>query len=317
MPMLNYRAFSATIVLKSYRNRLIDLYDATALFQRLELEADARELLRCGNSLCFKKSIVSVKGSHCKLFLNYRQRDTTRVLHTNVVSQTHCQYVFRFLQPAICFLTKHPTDEDRMQLAILCRTQGRNLADFMFREGSNVAVHILDNIAIEAGGLALKELHYAAESLLKDSLWKSFSSRRANTESSSSLSLIDDLQEMLRLTHVYPLLQLRSNGGNAGTLPEEVQFLFGTDSGIEWKTCCTVLKRIQSLSPSRSIDNVGMTHNLFYIQKYDVFLMLVVDQHTSLLLRAEVIEKDKTVGKHLLVFDMVVNLILHYVWHSL
>jgi hypothetical protein len=64
--MLNYRAFKATIVLKSYRDRLINLYDANALFQRLDLNAADRELLRCGDSLCFKKSIISVKGSHCK-----------------------------------------------------------------------------------------------------------------------------------------------------------------------------------------------------------------------------------------------------------
>ena len=38
----------------------------------------------------------------------------------------------------------------------------------MFREGSNVAIRILDNIAVEAAGLAYKELHFIAERLRKD-----------------------------------------------------------------------------------------------------------------------------------------------------
>ena len=64
MPFLNYRAFEATIVLKSYRDRLIDMFDASILFQRLCVEAEDREMLRCGNALCLKP--ISIKGSHCK-----------------------------------------------------------------------------------------------------------------------------------------------------------------------------------------------------------------------------------------------------------
>lgn len=65
MPMLNYRAFEATIKLKSYRDRLIDMFDATALFERLYFEADERDVVQCGVGLCFKKGI-SVRGCHCK-----------------------------------------------------------------------------------------------------------------------------------------------------------------------------------------------------------------------------------------------------------
>jgi hypothetical protein len=68
IPLLNYRAFEATIVLKSYRDRLIDMFDSKTLFKRLTLEAEKREMLKCGNALCFKKPI-SVKGSHCELTL--------------------------------------------------------------------------------------------------------------------------------------------------------------------------------------------------------------------------------------------------------
>jgi hypothetical protein len=63
--MLNYRAFEATLKLKSYRDRLIDMFDATTLFERLFSEADERDVVRCGVGLCFKKGI-SVRGCHCK-----------------------------------------------------------------------------------------------------------------------------------------------------------------------------------------------------------------------------------------------------------
>ena len=65
MPILNYRAFEATILLKSYRDRCIDMFDSQALFQRLREEADDRDMLRCGAGLCFKRGI-SVRGSHCE-----------------------------------------------------------------------------------------------------------------------------------------------------------------------------------------------------------------------------------------------------------
>jgi hypothetical protein len=64
MPFLNYRAFEATIVLKSYNDRLIDMFDASTLFERLCGEAEDREMLKCGSALCLKR--ISVNGSHCK-----------------------------------------------------------------------------------------------------------------------------------------------------------------------------------------------------------------------------------------------------------
>ena len=64
MPFLNYRAFEATIVLKSYKDRLINMFDPSTLIDRLFVEAEDREMLKCGDALCLKP--FSVKGSHCK-----------------------------------------------------------------------------------------------------------------------------------------------------------------------------------------------------------------------------------------------------------
>jgi hypothetical protein len=52
-------------VLKSYKDRCIDMFDSQTLFQRLHEEADDRDMLRCGAGLCFKRGI-GVRGSHCE-----------------------------------------------------------------------------------------------------------------------------------------------------------------------------------------------------------------------------------------------------------
>jgi len=208
-----------------------------------------------------------------------------------------------------------------MKLIILCRTQGIDLADFMFREGSNIAIHILDNIAIEGSGLALKELHFVAECLLKDSLWKSFSSRRSYlTLSQSTINRMphqQNLYELLRLVPAHPFLQLPINGSfKNDRIPADVSFLFGIESGINWLSCCSSMKQNKFFSPHSSTEEKGSINNLFYIEQYDIFLMLVVKRDSSLL-RIDVIEKKIIPEKYQLIFDSVVSFILHYVWHNL
>ena len=65
MPMMNYRAFEATIVLKSYGDARIDMFDSDVLFDRLWAEAKERDMELCGAGLYFKRGI-SVKGCHCE-----------------------------------------------------------------------------------------------------------------------------------------------------------------------------------------------------------------------------------------------------------
>lgn len=68
IPMLNYRVFEAHLVLKSFKNKMIDKFDSVALLHGLHVEAEERDLIRCGAGLCFKRGI-SVKGSICKYLL--------------------------------------------------------------------------------------------------------------------------------------------------------------------------------------------------------------------------------------------------------
>ena len=180
------------------------------------------------------------------------------------------------------FITLYPNESGKMKLVILTRTQGLDLADFMFREGSNVAIHILDNIAIEGSRLALKELHFVAECLLKDTLWKSFSSSSrfltsALKPTSSKMPQQQSLKELLRLVPTQPFLQLPMSGSSKiDRIPDEVSFLFGKESGIDWLSCCSSMKQNKFFSPHTSTENKGSINNLFYVRRYDIFLMIVV-----------------------------------------
>lgn len=63
--MLNYRIFEANVVLKSYKNNMIDRFDSKTLLDGLRDEADERDLVRCGEGFCFRRGI-SIKGCHCE-----------------------------------------------------------------------------------------------------------------------------------------------------------------------------------------------------------------------------------------------------------
>jgi hypothetical protein len=86
--MLNYRVFEAQVVLKSFKSKMIDKFDSVALLHGLNVEAEERDLIRCGVGLCFKRGI-SVKGSHCK----YLQR-SHEVLNQSVLESHSIYYLY-------------------------------------------------------------------------------------------------------------------------------------------------------------------------------------------------------------------------------
>lgn len=66
---LEYSAHQAPIILASYQNRFIDLYDSNKLFNYLSSNAAANDMVVCDlNSLCFRTSIP-VQETTCKFFL--------------------------------------------------------------------------------------------------------------------------------------------------------------------------------------------------------------------------------------------------------
>jgi hypothetical protein len=200
-----------------------------------------------------------------------------------------------------------------MQLVILCRTQGRNLSDFMFRENSNVAIHILDNIALEAASLAYKELKFVSEKLLKYALWKSFSSKAAFKHARTAE---EGIHEMLKLTYVRPLLQSLGNNLTGG-LPGIATHL-GPDSGIDWTACCASMKQDPSFLPNWSLGSVGFVTNLFFVEPEDIFLLLKVDPNGGLL-GVDLVEKDESMAleRRQITIQRFLNFLLHFIWFSL
>lgn len=198
-----------------------------------------------------------------------------------------------------------------MRLIILCRTQGRNLSDYMFREGSNVAIHIIDNIVLECVGLVHEELSYIAEKLYRNAMWKNLSTR-----SSRPRMTLEYAKEMMELCSVQPILQ--AMGGNCRDDNERIiESLLGPQSAIDWKMCCQCMKKELSFGPSRSFTGSHETH-LFFIESTGVFVLLELTL-CGKLQRADLVEREADVsGKsRQMTVQILMNFILHFLWKSL
>ena len=268
-----------------------------------------------------------------------------------------CIYNFLNFLAALCFLILHTRDAAKMTIVILCRTQGRNLSDFMFREKSNVAIRILDNIAVEAAGLAYKELRFCSEKLRKEKLWMSFSS--SSVVLKQPTPLLESMDEMLRLSHVRPLSVSQSSGNNLTDGLPELTMLLGDESGINWPVCCNCMKRDKRVfSPHWSFegpplppplhddiqqkqqhDPKTVTH-LFYMRDEDLFLLLKISSSpssvlpstntaasttnitstaTGNLLAASIVEKNEVANleRRRMALQKFANFLLHYIWQNL
>jgi hypothetical protein len=275
----NYKAFEATIKLKSYRNRLIDKYDAPALFGWLMSNTKNRGLISCGaDGMCFKREVI-VRGTH-----------------------------------SICFLTCEKTVPESMKLVILCRTQGRNLHEFMFREGSNTAISIVDNIAVEAAGLAFEELHSAASSLHRDAVWKSVSHPAANALAESTK---DDIDELLELTSVSPIWQFIKNKTDS----ERLALVLDDGLGINWGQCFDTMAKDPLFSPAwvLSNDNDQRTRRLFYVSAEDVLVLSIVSPNggTPEIYLVEREENSLVGPRSTFVIQKLTNFLLHCLWSGL
>ena len=199
-----------------------------------------------------------------------------------------------------------------MGIVILCRTQGRNLSDFMFREGSNIAIHILDHIVLEAAGLVYKELASVAEKLHKETIWKSLSTRSSRLRKSQEY-----LQEMLQLCSVRSIMQTLGTNVRDGA-PHILSTLLGPDSGIDWKACCLCMKKERSFGPTWSLAGVPHDTHIFFMEVSNTFLFLELGSDGSLQ-RADIIEKDENThnSARQLTIQIFSNFILHFLWQCL
>lgn len=223
----NYKCFGARIVLDSYESSVISRYDSLTLFRWLSENCANQSMILCGQGgLCFKREVV-VAGTS-----------------------------------SVCFLTPDSDSIDSLWLVILCRTQGKDLYDFMFRENSNVAISVVDNIAVECAGLAYQELQLAARTIQRDSLWKRVAEPRQGESPT-----VEDMEQLLGLCFVKPV----SYYLKAPNDMKSFYTIINGDEGRDWSKNCETLRGEPSWSPSWPF---GSNKRIFYSCNDDVFVIL-------------------------------------------
>ncbi|CAJ1954420.1 unnamed protein product [Cylindrotheca closterium] len=307
IPKLNYRVFEAAVILKNYNDKFISKFNGEELFQRLYAEAEDMDMIRCEQGLCFKKGI-SVRGSHC-----------------------------------VCFLTSNETELSKMQLVLLCRTQGRDLADFMFREGSNVAIRILDNIVLESSGMAFKALRTAARDLLKDSLWRLLSSP-TQLQEPAPISMQAEIQELLALTHARRLREVQDRllGHRKNSNSSKFKSSLMNPSvllDVNWDSLCDAMHHDPAFAPHWVLDDdslmsshwsqsgllspiqssLKITSHLFYLSSADLFLLFGINHLKRTIEMVSLVEKDDSVApeRRQIAIQQLYNFLLHFMWQSL
>lgn len=211
---------------------------------------------------------------------------------------------------AIAFLTSDRSEPTKLELLVLCRTQGKDLHSFMFREGSDVAISVLDNIAGEVAGLAYEELRTAAKDLRCTALWTKVSRM---VKKRTDRPTTDEIDELLFLVTRKPLFQ------KVGPLDaSKVAMVMRSD--INWLSCCAAMQNEPCFSPSHVFQSGGLSFYLFYLRDEDFFLLFQVENTQALLHGLDIVMRnekafcDEMAGK---VIQKLVNYILFYLWFGI
>ena len=205
-----------------------------------------------------------------------------------------------------------------MKLLFLCRTQGQNLGDFMFREGSNVASYVVDNIAYEAGGLALRELHEAAKLILRDDLWEYFSQNKNKAPDTTNRfsQLISLIEVETILSHAsigYP----RSNKtGLGGGLHGEVYDLFNGNVDMNWQQVLQAMKDETIFSPHFAVEDPDKIWEVFYMPRTDVFLIIGIGAQSSRV-HVKIASRNLNSEQMRIATEIFVNFVVRFVWYML
>ena len=251
---------------------MISTYNGIELYNWLSANVENTNLINCGLSgLCLKK-VISVHGTQSMCFLKFDEKKL-----------------------------------GNMCLYILCRTQGRDLYEFMFRDGSNVAVSLFSNIAIEAAGIAYTELRIAAFNLHRDSVW--------NSLVTSSGGSADRVLELLQVCNVTRLNDIFPDVDQLVSLQNDPA-LFDPNRLLDYIT----KDPTYSLSwQNTELD--GITHQrLYYLCNDDIYLMVStclhgVQSHFELIERPT---KDDTGTDQRMkkVVGKIINSLLYFLWNE-
>lgn len=184
----------------------------------------------------------------------------------------------------------------------------------MFREGSNVAISILDNIAVEAAGLAYKALRFAAKCLQRERLWNLCSSSAPRQAPSMA-----EITELLRLCSIKSISETIDNSGDA----QRLAMLFKNSSLIDLQRVCACMKRdpVFLVLPSWekvSDDGRSMQH-LFYFCSDDLFLLVKGSRHDTGL-EIDLIERESdsfSSQRATTATQKLTNFLLHFMWSEM
>lgn len=180
----------------------------------------------------------------------------------------------------------------------------------MFRNGSNYAMSILDNIAGDAAGLAYEELRFAARSLRCNELWTKISSRTPKRK--ADVPTKEDVDEMLVLVTQVPLLQ------RLGPIDKQ-QLSLVLESGLNWFSCCAAMEKEPIFCPSHNFASDEGKLFLFFLKEEHLFLSIRAGRHGDLQ-SLDLVLKDESElkgGKDTLVIQKLTNYLLNFLWLSI
>ena len=180
----------------------------------------------------------------------------------------------------------------------------------MFREGSTLAVSILENIAIEAAGLAYKDLVLAARNLEKERLWYLCSSSAPRQAPS-----IAEVSQMMALCAVTPIADLIENSADA----QRLSMIYRHCTLVHFKCFCASMKQEPVFQPSWDLigDDGHSVQYLFYSCSDDIFFLLRENQMDSGL-RIDLIERDNDqIQRATSAVQKLTNFVLHFLWSDM
>lgn len=195
-------------------------------------------------------------------------------------------------------------------LTILTCYLFKDLREFIFREGSSLAVSILESISIEAAGLAYKELEFAARSLEKERLWYLCSSAAPRQAPSFA-----EVSQMMALCSVTPIADLIESIGDAQIL----SMIYSDCSLVDFNRFCASMKREPVFQPSWDLigDDECSVQYLFYFCSDDIFLLLR-ENRTDAGLRIDLIERDNDqIQRAASAIQKLTNFVLHFLWSEM
>jgi len=267
-----YKIFHVPLMIGSFANKRINHFRASALFCWLLDQAESRNLLVCGpRSLLLPAPIMEMPG-----------------IESN------------------CFLSDG--DHDKLEMTVICRAKGIDLQRFMFRSGSNIAITIAKNLAIDAAGVAFKELLAAATSLRLHSLWglASHESLRPHNEYSNPV-----MSELLDLCVVEPFQKSLNTQGK-----QRYEELLNDQLQIKTTEMCDSMSLEGTFSPSWTLVN---GKRLFYMRSCDIFLLITpADDQRPLRMSFVLKSLDSASEKRkAAAAQQLMNYFLHFLWYRM